>query len=58
MLKKLIIKEKYNLLTKNGMFEVLNSSLQLRYSLIPYFYTQLYKATKFGTVPIRPLAFE
>lgn len=40
------------------MLEVLNSSLQLRYSLIPYFYTQLYKATKFGTVPIRPLAFE
>lgn len=39
-------------------FEILNATLHLRYSLIPYFYTQFYKATKYGTIPIRPLAFE
>ena len=45
-------------LVKNEMFEVFNASLHLRYSLLPYFYTQFWKATKYGTVPVRPLAFE
>jgi len=40
------------------IFEILNATLYLRYSLMPYFYTQFYKATKYGTIPIRPLAFE
>jgi alpha-glucosidase (family GH31 glycosyl hydrolase) len=40
------------------IFEILNATLYLRYSLMPYLYTQLYKATVFGTIPIRPLAFE
>jgi alpha-glucosidase (family GH31 glycosyl hydrolase) len=50
--------ERYNAFTKNGLFEVLNASLHLRYSLMPYMYTQFWKATKYGTVPIRPIAFE
>ncbi len=43
---------------EKDMFEVLNATLHLRYSLIPYFYTQFSKATKYGTLPVRPLAFE
>lgn len=43
---------------QDDIYEVLNATLHLRYSLIPYFYTQFYKATKFGTLPVRPLAFE
>ena len=38
--------------------EVINATLHLRYSLLPHFYTQLYKATQYGTMPIRPLAFQ
>lgn len=43
---------------RSEIFEILNATLYLRYSLMPYFYTQFYKATKYGTIPIRPLAFE
>ncbi len=46
------------MLVKNELQDVLNSSLYLRYSLLPYFYTQLFKATKYGTMAVRPLAFE
>jgi alpha-glucosidase (family GH31 glycosyl hydrolase) len=40
------------------IFDILNSTLYLRYSLIPFFYTELYRATKYGTIPIRPIAFQ
>jgi alpha-glucosidase (family GH31 glycosyl hydrolase) len=43
---------------KNSMFEVFNASVCLRYTILPYLYTQMYKATKYGTMPVRPLAFE
>ena len=49
---------RFNGLFRNGLFDVFNSSMCLRYSLLPYLYTQLYKATRYGTVPVRPLAFE
>ncbi|CAF0863003.1 unnamed protein product [Brachionus calyciflorus] len=50
--------EKFKILTKNGLFDVLNSSICLRYSLLPYFYTQFYKAAAYGTPVVRPIAFE
>ena len=39
-------------------FEVLNATLYLRYSLLPYFYTQMYHASVSGIIPIRPLVFQ
>ena len=49
---------RYNALLRTGLFEVFNASVCLRYTLMPYLYTQMYMATKHGTVPVRPLAFE
>lgn len=40
------------------LFQVLNATLHLRYSLVPFFYTQMYHATMKGTLAIRPLIFE